>query len=476
MAGARSTAFLRPAELASAAATAWRLARSEGALSTRDARARGVVLTVISGWTARVVGMAVNLISVPLAAHYLGAERYGVWVVASTLIGVVTLLDFGLGNHLTTVLAHALARNDRQAARSDVATVFGLSVGLALAGLMLFAASWPLAPWGRLWNVTDPLAAAEAPHVLWVVIVVTLVSIPVNLVSRIQFALQEGWKVNLWQSLGGLATLAGLMLAVRAHAGLPSLAFALAGIPVLVMMADLAMVALREQRWLFAKPWAFDRAAAPGVLWHSRHLLINNFQSLFWLAKDILVVNLAYGAAELVRFSTIFRGYVVLLILIVGSVTAAAWPALADAMARGDWRWVERAYARFFATAVGGYSAAVLLLAAFARPLIRLWAGDALVPRTEVAWFLALQFALIACVNMSSYLLLAAGRYAAVARAGVIGGLASLALNALVVRRFGPEWVPITNIGCLVVFVVIPLHVLARRLIRQGLASTGPAV
>jgi O-antigen/teichoic acid export membrane protein len=446
--------------------------RRDDGLSTQDARARGVVLTVVSGWTARIVGLAVNLVSVPLAARYLGAERYGVWVVASTLIGVVTLLDFGLGNHLTTTLAHALAREDRAAARADVATIFGLSLALMVAGLVLFVATWPIAPWAHLWNVTDPLAAMEAPRVLWVVVVVALIGIPINLVTRVQYAFQEGWKVNFWQSLGGLAALAGLILAVHLQAGLPVLAFALAGIPVLVMMADLVVVAAREKRWLFARPWVFDRLGAPGVLWQSRHLLANNLQSLFWLAKDTLVVNLAYGPAELVRFSTIFRVYILLLGMIVGSVTVAAWPALADGMGRGDWRWVERAYARFFAVAVGGYSAALLFLAAFARPLIRLWAGEALVPRTEVAWLLALQFMLIASANMSGYLLLAAGRYAAVARAGIIGGLASLALNALVAGRFGPEWVPATNVVCLLVFVVIPLHVLARRLISEGLALT----
>jgi O-antigen/teichoic acid export membrane protein len=456
-----------------AALTAWRLVRSEGRLSTAGARARGVLLTVATGWTAGVVRLGVNLVSVPLAAHYLGTQRYSVWVVASTLIAVVSLLDFGLGNHLTTILAHALARDDRTAARTDVATIFGLSVALATAGLVLFAASWPVAPWHRLWNVTDPLAAQEAPRVLWVVVVVTLVSLPVNLVTRVQFAFQEGWKVNLWQSLGGLAALAGLIVAVHWEAGLPALAFALAAIPVLVMMVDLVVVVAREKRWLFARPWIFDRAAAPGVLWQSRHLLTNNLQSLFWLAKDTLVVNLAYGAAELVRFSTIFRVYVLLLGLIVGSVTVAAWPALADAMARGDWHWVKRSYARFLATAVGGYSLVLLGLACFSRPLIRLWAGEALVPRTEVAWLLAVQFGLIACANLSSYLLLAAGRYAVVARAGVIGGLASLALNAAVVHRFGPESVPATNILCLVVFVVVPLHVLARRLIDAGLATAG---
>jgi O-antigen/teichoic acid export membrane protein len=432
------------------------------------------VLTVVSGWTARVVGLGVNLVSVPLAARYLGAERYGVWVVASTMIGVIALLDFGLGNHLTTTLAHALARGDRAASRRDVATVFGLSIGMALVGLLLFVGTWPVAPWERLWNVADPLAAREAPQVLWVVVLVTLVNIPVNLVTRVQYAFQEGWKVNFWQSVGGVAALAALVVAVDAKAGLPTLALALAGTPVLVMMADLAAVALRDKRWLFARPWSFDRASAPGVLWHSRHLLVNNFQSLFWLAKDTLVVNLAFGPTELVRFSTIFRIYIVLLGLIVGSVTTAAWPALADGMARGEWRWVERAYARFASATVAGYALAILIVAAVAEPLIRVWAGEPLVPRTDVAWLLAIQFALIAWVNLSGYFLIAARRYAAVARAGVIGGLASLALNASVVPRFGPEWVPITNIACLVIFVVGPLDLLVRRVIRDGLASAKP--
>ena len=460
----------------SAALNAWQLVRREHGLTATEARARGVVLTVASGWTARVVGLGVNLVSVPLAAHYLGAERYGVWVVASTLIGVVALLDFGLGNHLTTTLAHALARGDRAAARSDVVTVFGLSSAMAAAGLALFVATWPIARWDWLWNVTDPLASREAPRVLWVVVVVTLLSIPINLVTRVQYAFQEGWKVNLWQSLGAVAALAALIAAVNAHAGLPVLAFALAGIPVLVMLADLAVVAARDKRWLFARPWRFNRVAAPGVLWESRHLLANNLQSLFWLAKDTLVVNLAFGPAELVRFSTIFRIYILLLGLIVGSITIAAWPALADGMARGEWRWVERAYSRFTMTAVGGYAAVVLIVAALARPMIRVWAGELLVPRPEVAWLLAGQFALIAWANLSGYFLLAAGRYAVVARAGVIGGLASLALNAAVVPRFGPEAVPLTNIACLVIFVVGPLHLRARRVVHEGLAAAGRAV
>jgi O-antigen/teichoic acid export membrane protein len=113
--------------------------------------------------------------------------------------------------------------------------------------------------------------------------------------------------------------------------------------------------------------------------------------------------------------------------------------------------------------------------AALSQPLIRVWAGEPLVPRASVAWLLAVQFALIAWANLSGYFLLAAGRYAAVARAGVIGGLVSLALNAAAVPRFGAEWVPITNIACLVIFVVGPLELLARRVIRDGLASAGIA-
>ena len=46
--------------------------------------------------------------------HYLGAERYGVWLTISSLLLWVALTDFGLaGNALVDVLSEAVGNDDR---------------------------------------------------------------------------------------------------------------------------------------------------------------------------------------------------------------------------------------------------------------------------------------------------------------------------------------------------------------------------
>jgi hypothetical protein len=55
-------------------------------------------LTGVSGLAFRFLGMAIGLISVPLTAKYLGAERYGLWLTLSTFLGWGGMADFGLVN------------------------------------------------------------------------------------------------------------------------------------------------------------------------------------------------------------------------------------------------------------------------------------------------------------------------------------------------------------------------------------------
>ena len=50
----------------------------------------------------------------PLTVHYLGAERYGVWLTISSLLTWMSMTDFGLaGNALVNVLAEASGKDDQ---------------------------------------------------------------------------------------------------------------------------------------------------------------------------------------------------------------------------------------------------------------------------------------------------------------------------------------------------------------------------
>jgi hypothetical protein len=58
-------------------------------------RYRRVVLTAGSSFINKGVTAVTGLISVPLTVHYLGAERYGLWMTISSTIAFLTFADLG---------------------------------------------------------------------------------------------------------------------------------------------------------------------------------------------------------------------------------------------------------------------------------------------------------------------------------------------------------------------------------------------
>jgi O-antigen/teichoic acid export membrane protein len=89
--------------------------------------------------------MLMGIASVPLTVHYLGPERYGVWLTISSLLVWVALTDFGLaGNALVNVLSEAVGNDDRESARHYAASAFWALVTIALViGVVLRSLSIP---------------------------------------------------------------------------------------------------------------------------------------------------------------------------------------------------------------------------------------------------------------------------------------------------------------------------------------------
>lgn len=90
---------------------------------------------VLSGLVTSGAGVLVTLISYPVFLHYLGFEKYGVWLVLSTVLTMAQLGNLGLTQAVTKFMAEAHARQDS----GEVGAYFSSAVAL-LAGLGLFVA------------------------------------------------------------------------------------------------------------------------------------------------------------------------------------------------------------------------------------------------------------------------------------------------------------------------------------------------
>lgn len=113
----------------------------------------------LSGSGRVLIGALSALLVTPFALKALGPERFGLWALAGSLIGLLRLLDLGQGR----ALSRQVARGD--ADRSELlATGRSLAWGLGLGGLALVALLRPLLASPRLG--VPPELADEAGRVL----------------------------------------------------------------------------------------------------------------------------------------------------------------------------------------------------------------------------------------------------------------------------------------------------------------------
>ena len=77
--------------------------------ATQEGRAkerhRRIVLSAIASAMAKIISITTALISVPLTLHYLGPERYGMWMTISSLAALLAFADLGIGNGMLNAIA-----------------------------------------------------------------------------------------------------------------------------------------------------------------------------------------------------------------------------------------------------------------------------------------------------------------------------------------------------------------------------------
>ncbi len=180
-------------------------------------------LTGSSSLAIKLISMGMNLISIPLTAKYLGAERFGLWLMLSTFLSWVSMADFGLANSLKNALATADGKEEREKAKIAVSSVFWLTVNISLILGILFYISYPFIPWARIFNITSDVAKSEAGLAVIVVAILFLSRLILSIPSNIYHAYQEGYLYNSWEVISSILSIIGLIIAIIYKASLPVL-------------------------------------------------------------------------------------------------------------------------------------------------------------------------------------------------------------------------------------------------------------
>jgi O-antigen/teichoic acid export membrane protein len=395
---------------------------------------RRILAGAASNWLRFLIGAVVSFILVPLMARGFGSERYGLWALASSLLGLLQSLDAGFGAGTVKWTAEARTDADGEKRNDLLSTALLVHLGAAVIGSMavaLLAAGFP-----AFAGISGALADSGRVMLLLLGLRVTVVGIPAGFLRGLLFGSDRLVQLNLIQIAASLGY--GVSAWLLLGRGYGPVALAACGLAVaLLELGSLAIAA---------------RAAAigsnPAIKLSFRRLSAGRFKEALSFSGASFAVQIA--AAVLMQSDVVVLKLFVPLSVVAGYGVAQkaaeyafilvkqAVNALTPAIARLDPD-REPQKARFFMSNTSKYAGALAMVMAIAAwilgaDLLEAWAGPEFADYGHILAILATAFVILAVQMPCAAFLSLRGDHRWAARAMV----ASATLNILASLAMGP--------------------------------------
>jgi O-antigen/teichoic acid export membrane protein len=350
-------------------------------------RYRRAGITASTSFLSKALTIIISFVSVPLTVHYLGTERYGVWLTISSLLGWMALTDFGLaGNALVNVIAEADGKDDRQLAREYSASAFWALTGVSMLIGVVLASAFRSIPWRAIFRVSQAVSTHELLLACSLSLLIFALNLPLNMLNSIYSAYQDGFVSNMWSMASNLVALVSLIVVTQLHGGLPALIIATFGTRALVSMVNAV--------YLFSSRYPWLRPSLSAVRWTRINRLftlgskymVTQLANLGIYQSQPLIITQLLGPAQVAVFVIAYKIIAVPVDLAYIATTPFV-SAFAEAKARGDWNWIRNAFKNATLVCLAFGIPVTIGIAFSGKLLVRLLAGPQTVPDWSViAW------------------------------------------------------------------------------------------
>jgi O-antigen/teichoic acid export membrane protein len=337
-----------------------------------DERYRRIAWSTALSTVARFVGMGTSLITVPLVIGYLGNERYGMWLTMSSLVATLGPLDLGIGLGLLTVVSDAYGRDDREAARRAISTAGAMLTMIAGLAIVAFGVAYFAIPWARVFNVSSPIAIAEAGPSAAVLLGAFALGLPLGIVSQVQLAHQSGYISSAWAIAGNLGSFVALIAIIMLHGSLPLLVLSLTFVGLGAAALNGWFLFRRQRPWLMPRLRDVDLRAGRALLKTGSFFVILQLAGLAAYQIDNIVISQILGAGAVPEYAVPTKLFVLAPTLL-SYVLVPLWPAYRESMARGDAAWVKRTLRRSILLAAGFNIPSSLILIVAGPAILQVW-------------------------------------------------------------------------------------------------------
>lgn len=407
------------------------------------------------------VRVAVSLLTIPLLIRMIGVDGYGLWSLASAVIGIVTLAEAGLSVSTTAFMSRDLGTGDSAAmSQTLVLTLGGMLFVATLAAGILWGGAEPLL---QLFPSLSATQAVLAEQVLKLSAIVVWTKLIQQVLMGVEQAYQRYDLMNVLNTSLAIVTNVGIVFVAWKGGQIPAM-MGWQAITSLVLLAAHAGV-----MWYLLK----GRLARPR--WDKKRTIeIGKFSAMTWVTSvggvlftqfDRIIVGALLGPAILGVYAAItnvttqinfFSALPVQPLLPAISVGIAQQDTTSDSLRK----LVRQGFAFNSVVALG----AGLVLLILSPLIMHILLGDTLSKETILAFRICtVAYTLYSLNAVGYYLLFATNSVGRLLIVNSIGGVSALCLIALGSTRFGLLGACAGNLGYSITLLFVPLGIMQLR-------------
>lgn len=340
-------------------------------------RYRKIALSIGGAAFHKLVTIITSLVSIPLTVDYLGVERFGLWMIITSIMALIVFADLGLGNGLVNAVAKSEGEDDVNSVQTAVSSTFFMLLIVSIVLAVIFFSVYPFIQWENIFNVKSEIAIKESGLALGILMSYFFINLPLSIIEKIQLGYQLGYKNNIWLGLGAIFGLIGVLVAINLKLGLPYLVGFMVLGPLIAVILN-GFFLFKNKANIFPKISCFSLITSKKLLSIG---VIFFFLQLFTViggSVDNIIIAQVLGASAVATYAITKKMF--LAIQFSQFIIAPLWPAFVESMAKKDYKWAEKTLIKSLKVSMffGALSAFPLIF--FGRDIIEIWVNKEVIP------------------------------------------------------------------------------------------------
>ena len=333
---------------------------------------------------------------VPLILSYLDTNKYGIWLILSSIIGWVGLLDFGIGNGTKNMLGEAWAIKDYSLARKIVSTSYAVTVGIVIIWNFVFWMINPFLDWINILNIDSSLLN-EVKMLIFIMVVLISLRMITGLIMPILYVDHRPAIADFIVLLSSVFSFTIIfILSLTTKNSLIYMGLSLTFFSVIVPFFASIWFFKNDYKLISPSFSYIDFSKIKNLLNQGLHFSLLQISALVLTMTDMLIITQLYGPEEVVPYNIAFKLFSYVIVLF-GVIVAPFWAAYNDAFHKENFIWIKRVTNKLIRIWLF-VSIGVVVMILVSSIIYSFWVGEKIIIPYSVTVFMGL-FVIVQILN-----------------------------------------------------------------------------